>query len=492
MNPIRNTRSGPSLLVNLPLVKVSTTPFFVMPPGLLSLAAYLRQNGEAAALLDLCVSRPYEKGPAQADAVALEVFEQRLVAERPVLVGVSLMASGQFRMGREICRRTKAHFPGVLTVVGGAHVSQFPREILEHCPEIDFVVIGEGEVQLLALARLARTGKMPARWPDGLARRGNDGEIQVSPKQSYLMDMDALPWPAYDLVDFEDYRHDTSTWHNPYHIDFGVRVPVITSRGCPYGCNFCSVAACMGLRHRPKSAGRVADELQMLHETYGVRTFAFFDANFAQDPGRVIALCNEILKRKLRLTLDLPTGLPFNATTPEMVDALAGAGLIRTCVSVESGDDHIRNHVMGKKIQEEDMFAVVAAIRQYPQIFLVTDYVLGMPEDTRESVEASCQLMERLDTDDITLSLATPYPGTRMYEQCVRDNLFLPDVDRSRLWEADWYTHSNVNRFTIKPYNLELTDLMAFRDRILSFRTVKKSAYQARMKERFEVTAGRP
>lgn len=481
---IRSVSSGPALLVNLPLVKVSTTSFFVMPPSLLSLAAYLRQHGEPAGVLDLCVLRP--KNGSDPDATALQAFEERVIAEPPSLVGVSVMAAGQFRFAREVCRRAKARFPYCVTVAGGAHVSQFPREILEHCHEIDFVVTGEGEPQLLALTRLAREGVSPTTWPDGLARRNGGGTIEISPKHSYLSDLDALPLPAYDLVRFEDYRHDTSTWHNPYHIDFGVRVPVITSRGCPYGCNFCSVAACMGLRHRPRSAMRVADELQMLHETYGVRTIAFFDANFAQDPARVITLCDEILKRKLQLTLDLPTGLPFTAATPEMVDALAQAGLIRTCVSVESGDAHIRNEVMGKNIEEDDMFAVIAAVRRHPQIFLVTDYVLGMPEDTPETVEASCRLIERLDTDDITLSLATPYPGTRMYEQCVRDNLFLPAVDRSRLWEADWYSHANVSRFAIKPYKLDLEQLTEFRDRILSFRAVKRRAYDARMKEFFD------
>jgi anaerobic magnesium-protoporphyrin IX monomethyl ester cyclase len=487
MTNLLSVSRSPSLLVNLPLVKVSTTPFFVMPPSLLSLAAYLRQNGEPASVLDLCVSRPHERNPADSDAVALQRFEKRLLAERPALVGVSVMAAGQFKLARELCRRAKEHFPSCITVVGGAHVSQFPREILEHCPEVDFVVIGEGEPQLLALARFARTSANPHSWPDGLAQRGSGGEIEVSPKRSYVKDVDALPWPAYDLVCFDDYRHDTSTWHNPYHIDLGVRVPVITSRGCPYGCNFCSVAASMGLRHRPRSAARVADELQMLHEKHGVRYFAFFDANFAQDPLRVIALCNEILKRNLRLTLDLPTGLPFNAATPEMVDALAAAGLIRTCVSVESGDAHIRNEVMGKNIEEDDMFAVVAAVRRHPQIFLVTDYVLGMPEDTEESLEASCELIERLDTDDIALCLATPYPGTRLYEQCVRDDLFLPGIDRSRLWEADWYCHNNLNRFVIKPYQLNLETLTAYRDRILAFRASKRRSYRNRMQDRFEV-----
>jgi radical SAM superfamily enzyme YgiQ (UPF0313 family) len=480
-------KSGLSLLVNLPLAKVSTTPFFVMPPGLLSLAAYLREHDEPAALLDLCTARPWEKNPDDPDDATLETFEAELKSAQPTLVGVSVMAAGQFKLAREVCRRAKLLKPDVVTVVGGAHVSQFPREILTHCPEVDFVVIGEGEVQLLEIARFVRTSGASARWPDGLGWRTAGGGIEVSSKRCYIKEPNSLPWPAYDLVRFSDYRHDMSSWHNPYGIDFGVRVPVITSRGCPYNCSFCSVAACMGLQYRPLSAARVVDELQMLYEKYGARYIAFFDANFAQDNARVIAICEEIRKRNLRLTLDLPTGLPINGLAKEMIDALAAVGLIRTCISVETGDAYIRNEVMGKHIAEDDIFEVVAALRRHPQIFLVTDYVLGMPEDTEESLETSWALIEHLDTDDIALCLATPYPGTRLYEQCVRDSLFQPGIDRTRLWESDWYTHNNVNQFTIKPYRLGMEALTGYRDRILELRTSKLQSYHHRMKERFGI-----
>jgi magnesium-protoporphyrin IX monomethyl ester (oxidative) cyclase len=397
------------------------------------------------------------------------------------------MVAGQFDLARRICGLAKAMFPGTVTAVGGAHVSQFSRQILENCPEMDFVATGEGELQVVALARFARTRTAPARWPDGLAYRGGDGEVVVSSRKSFVENLDELPQAAYDLVRFEDYRHDTSTWHNPYGVDLGVRVPVITSRGCPYGCSFCSVQGSMGRRHRPRSATNVANELQMLYERHGSRYFAIFDANFAQDPRRVISLCAEIERRRLRIHLDLPTGLPISRATEDMIDALSGAGLIRTCISVESGDEHIRNDVMGKHVDDRDIFRVVGAIRRHPHIFLLTDFVLGMPEDTAESVEASCELIRRLDTDDICLSLATPYPGTSLYEQCVRDDLFLPDIALDRLWESDSFAHTNVNRFTIRTYALDVSQLGVYRDRILALRQEKLSAYRTRMRDRFGV-----
>lgn len=471
-----------TLLVNLPLADVSTTPFFVMPPGLLAIAAYLREKGEAVACVDLNVLQR-KQSAGQTTPTMEDLFKEA----QPALVGASVMAAGQFAPARRLCQQAKQVVPNVLTAVGGAHVSQFPREILAHCPEIDFVVLGEGEEQAHACARYARTRQPPAAWPDGLAYRDRDGAITVLPKTGYIADVDRLPWPAYDLVNFDDYRHDTRTWHNPYQVDLSLRVPIITSRGCPYLCSFCSVATCMGRRYRPMTAAHVVDMMQMLYEKHGVRYFGVFDANFAQQPTRVRDICQEIIRRNLDLLLDLPTGLPISAAALPMIDALAQAGLIRTCISVETGDDFIRNKVMCKGVARAEIFQVVAALRRYPQIFLLTDFVIGMPEDTRQTLDASCRLIEDLDTDDITLSLATPYPGTKLFEQSVRDGLFLPGIDYHHLYDADWYSHINLNRFCIKPYHLDLETLSEYRGRILALRKQKMAAYMQRMKTHFGV-----
>ena len=477
-------KSDNNLLINLCLSDLSTTSFYVMPPGLLSLAAYLQENSLSTDLLDFNIIK--KKKAVNTTSLLMSMFESYLAANRPCLVGTSVMVAGQFKLAREVSKATKMFSPNTLTVVGGAHVSQFPREILENCPEIDFVVMGEGESQLLACAHFARSKELPSVWPDGMAYRDN-GKIVVQPKSSYIESTDSLPFPAYDLVEFDDYLLDTSTWHNPYQVDFGVRVPIITSRGCPNLCNFCSVAKCMGLSYRPISSAKVVDMMQMLHEQNDVRYFAIFDANFAQDPHRVIEICNEISRRNLKFYIDLPTGLPINTKARELIDALAEVGLIRTCFSVETGDASIRNNVMIKNVEQDEIFKVVEAVRRHPQIFLLSDFVMGMPEDTVETLEASCDLIANLDTDDITLSIATPYPGTELYRQCVRENLFVHEVEKEKLWMADWFTHANINTFTIKPYELSIKTLCDYRDRIIAERYIKIALYHKRIKKVFNI-----
>lgn len=473
------------LLVNFSLASVSTTPFYVMPVGLLSISAYLKNKGLKVDFLDFNVLK--KNNGNCSDSVLLSLFEKYVYDNTPILVGASVMVAGQFSLALELFKNLKLKFPDIVTVVGGAHVSQFPEVVLENCKDIDFVVIGEGELQSLVCVEFSVNKKLPDLLPDGLAYRLNDGSVKVIPKSLYVTDINELPYPDYDILNFSDYIHDTKTWHNPFKIDFGVRVPVITSRGCPHLCNFCSVAKCMGQVYRPLSAEKVVDMFQMLIEKYGVRYFAIFDANFAHDYRRVIDICNIIRNRNLKFNLDLPTGLPINSAAKEIVDALASVGLIRTCISVESGDVIIRNSIMKKNVEQDDIFNVVSTIRRYPQIFLLTDFVLGMPEDTKESLEASCNLIDKLDTDDIALSIATPYPGTKLYQQCEKDNLFLFDISKEKIWNSQWYTHANLNKFFIKPYNLNLDELQYYRDKVLALRNPKIIFYQKRMKEVFNI-----
>jgi radical SAM superfamily enzyme YgiQ (UPF0313 family) len=453
------------LLVNPSLAGISSTSFFVMPPGILCLAAYMREHGYDVDILDINVT-----------GTVLSVITNLLKKDYSI-VGVSLMVAGQLGQAREILKVAKRFH--ITTVVGGAHASQFPVELLTNCTEIDFVVIGEGEEQLLGLAE---TGKAVP----GIAYR-KYGSIVTKSKMNYIADLDSLPMPAYDLVKFSDYIMDTTTWHNPYKIDFGVRVPLITSRGCPNLCNFCSVSKCMGQTYRPMSATKVVDMIQELYETRGVHYFAFFDANFTQEPLRVIDICNQIAQRKIHIQIDLPTGFPINVYSEEMIHALVGVGLIRTGISIESGDSFIRNIVMKKNVEQELIFKVVDLIRQYPQVFFLSDIVIGMPEDTKETLEATYQVLSQLDVDEIVICIATPYAGTSLYDQCLAENLFFFDVSPNDFWCADWFSHHETDRFSIKPYSLLLGELIEFRNRFKELQTVKNAKYRKRMLETFGI-----
>jgi radical SAM superfamily enzyme YgiQ (UPF0313 family) len=243
----------------------------------------------------------------------------------------------------------------------------------------------------------------------------------------------------------------------------------------------------MGLPHRALRPEKVVTIMETIQKNTGSSYFAIYDANFTEDPKRVISICNEIAKRNLKFILDLPTGFPINAFATEMIDALVSVGLIRTGVSVESGDDYIRNQVMKKNIKRDDIFTVIDYVRKYKHVFFLADIVIGMPEDTLESLEASLNIIRKLDVDDIVLSIATPYPGTPLYAQCIENNLFFSEIDKNRLWNATWYSHDNLDKFVIKPYSIDIDTLIEYKNKILQERDKKVQSYHKRMKDLFNV-----
>jgi radical SAM superfamily enzyme YgiQ (UPF0313 family) len=430
-----------TLLINLKTSEIASTLNFTMPIGILSLASYLETNNEEVEILDLNVN----------DDLLIPYIERKYK-----FIGISIMISAQFNKAYEIVKLIKILSPETKIIIGGTHITQFKNDIEKNCKEIDFVIAGEGEQQLLNIVRDEN-------------------------KDIYFIEDENLPIPAYHKIDFKDYKRDTTNWNNPYSTDLSIRVPIITSRGCPNQCNFCSLIKHMGNKYRPMSINKAVDMLEYLNRDFGATYFAIYDANFMVQTKRVIEIANEIVKRNLKIYLDLPTGLPINDKTKDIVDALVQAGLIRTTLSIESGNEYVRNTIMKKKSKQTDIFSAIESIRKYPQIYLLTDFVIGMPEETIESLQSTYNLLLDLDTDDITISIATPYPNTKLYDQCIKDNLFLPDIKIDELYKSSEFCHANLKRFNIRPYNLSIQELIKYRDKFIELKKVKLENYKNRI-----------
>jgi radical SAM superfamily enzyme YgiQ (UPF0313 family) len=226
----------------------------------------------------------------------------------------------------------------------------------------------------------------------------------------------------------------------------------------------------MGYKYRAMNPSKVVDMFQWLNDR-GVIYFAVYDANFSQSVKRIIEICNEIKRRNLRIYLDIPAGLPVNVSTSEMIDALASVGLIRTKIAVETPDDTIRNKAMNKRVTREQIYKSIELIHKYKQIFLTADFIIGMPEETEQSLKKTVEFIKSLDIDDIGINIATPYPGTKLWDQCLRDKLFI--IKPGTLWNDPEYSHTNINRFTIKPYNCNTEVLKQYIDQMIEIKNAK-------------------
>lgn len=449
------------LLVNPPIPLSYYNEEFYLPSGLLYLAAVLRDRGHSVQLLDMRTFRL--KGRVDPLAYCEEALLQSMGAFQPDLLGFGCLFSGNFLHVLRFSRRCKALHPEVPIMVGGIHVTIHVREILKHCPDVDYLFLGEAEESIVQFVDAVNVRASCLKSIPGLAYREGDTH-HVKPRKHYIQNIDSIPFPAYDLVRMEDYYVNTADWYNPRGLSFDTSIPIVSSRSCPQRCTFCSMFTVMGPRWRARSAVNVVDEIQWVMETYGQTHFSFMDDNFTFDKTRTLAICNEILKRGLKIQFETPNGVSLKTLVPEVLEALVRAGLVRVSLAIESGSDFIRNRIMRKNLKREQILAVIDDTKKYPELYVKAFFILGMPEETLETLEETYRMIERIEVDRIYLQNLIPFPGTAVFEQARHDGL-LVDVDTEHLYRDDGMFSTNWERFFIKPYQLELDQLLAFRRR---------------------------
>ncbi len=444
-----------------------------MPMALIHLAGALRGRFRVE-LLDLNLLGLWKLPPEEAEAVVEAAVREKIAAAaRPLMVGLSCLFSIQMEQVVSLARLVKRLDSGVFVAAGGIHPTIYSRDIIEHCPQIDFVLQGEGEENTLALA-LALAGDGSAGDIDGLTFRGAGGRVLENPKTSYIEDVDSIAPPAYDLLDFAAYRPDTSAWHNPKGHDIGTPAPLLTSRSCPGRCNFCSLHRAMGPKFRRRSAVSVLDEMEYLYHEKHVRYFEVLDDNLTVDKKRVLEICRGIKTRGLDIQMRVG-GFAINTLDGEIVEALAGAGLVWGSLAIESGSEYIRNQVMGKNLSTARIKEIVKIFKQYPEVICTALFIIGMPEDTPETLRATYDLIDELDMDQIYVSHLLPIPGTRVYEQCLAEGLMRDPGEHA--WNSGVVRHFYRNsNFFVKPRNMSLEELADFAARLEELLERKKSA----------------
>ena len=434
------------------------------PLSLLAVAAVLRDAGYKPVILDLNLLNPSENIDVN-DYCESYVLDK--IAEiNPFLVGMNCFTAARFAFIRRLADSIKKKQPGLPIVIGGMHPTLFYHDILKHCLSIDAIVLGEGERQVVALAEVYSGGTIKTngsfRDIDALAFRDCDGQIVCNPRNNYIQDIDSLPILAWDLLHFEDYYADHSSWHNPRGLKINMSVPIYTSRSCPFDCNFCSSHNLMGRGLRLRSPFRVVDEMEMLYNTYGQNYFGFIDDNLVLRKQHILAICNEIIRRGMIIQFESSVGFHINSLDEEIIDAMVQAGCAYFILPIEHGNDGIRNEIIGKRLSRDKILEVVAICKRH-NVLTGTSCIMGFPEDTKETLNDTLRLLNELKLDIANVQNIIPFPGTKIFDQAVRERLFFDDIDLDSLWKANWIMDAKEKHFYIKPYDMSLDELMDFR-----------------------------
>ncbi len=355
--------------------------------GLLTLGAYLRGAGIDVAMADLTFER---------DA---RPVERALRSFRPDLVGVHTKTLTHDR-AVEVAQLARA--AGVPSVAGGPDSAT--RTGLYLAEGFDAVVPAEGEPTLVDLAHRARAGA-PLSGVPGAVTAGPQGPIRGGPRP-FLRDLDQLPLPAWDLVDMGRYL---GAWERATGER---RAAVLTSRGCPFDCSWCSKPT-FGRSFRQQSPERVLAELRALKERYRVNYVRFCDDVFGIHRPWIQRLLDGMLEEQLGLRFECLARVDL--LKPDLLAKMRAAGLARVYVGVESGSQKMLDLMnRGTTLAQVERTAQAlrdAGVRQF--WFLM----LGYPGETAEDIEATLQLFRRFSPEEYSVSIAVPIPGTRFHEK---------------------------------------------------------------------------
>ncbi len=437
-----------------------------LPSGaLLCLASVLREAGHEPILLDLNNRVVHtQENPSQ---YCVSKILETLDIEKPGLVGISFLFSGFIDAARKYAKAIKKAMPEIKIITGGIHATTYPKQILTHCSEFDYIALGEGEVQIVKVAEaLERNDTSDFNQIKSFAYRDEQGVVHINEAREWI-DYASLPMQAWDMVNFSDFEMDLSHYSNFKGHKIKNVVPVISERGCPYKCTFCDMYVVQGRKLRRRNVQKFVDELEFLVNECGQRFFTFMDDNLTVDNKHIMGICQEIIKRHLDIQFTTSGGLGMNSLRTDVIDAMVEAGMTSALLAPEHGSDYIRNDVIKKGLDRKTIFKVVEDLKKH-RVSLAGNWIMGFPEDTNETLQEMQDMIDDLQLDRNWVGTIIPFPGTPIFEQCVRDNLFIEDIDIENLWQVPMRAHQSGS--VIKPYNMSIEELQVWREKFINIR----------------------
>jgi anaerobic magnesium-protoporphyrin IX monomethyl ester cyclase len=458
------------LLIAPPLKVAKEMEEFVkvsFPIGLAYIASMLEKNKVKVSILD-CLAEGWDIKKIEGDYIRIGLPEEEIIKrirnESPDLCGISSMFSSQKDEPHEIAKIVKQEFPKIKIVMGGPHVSGNPKDVLED-KNVDFAVIGEGEETML---NLIKNINKPEKVK-GLAYK-TSGKIKINPSAKFIEDIDKIPFPAYHLLNMEKYfQAGEEGMSARRHVGESPRwATIITSRGCPFDCVFCSIHNTMGYKWRPRSAKNVVDEVEFLYKKYKIKTFFFEDDNFSLNQARAKEILKEILKRKLKISWQAPNGIRADMIDDELLSLMKKTNCTRIRIAIEHGDQKFLNEVVGKRLDLEKLKEVVKKIREN-KMDIDGFFILGIPGETEQTIRKSINFAKELSSYGMNpiIGMAIPLPGTKMYKICEENNYFTKEKLTSRDYQLAYSKEPVINTPTMSAYRLKRWYFRSFKETLI-------------------------
>jgi len=380
------------------------------PVGLALIASVLEREGYQATVLD-------------ANAMSLQPKDVNPMVTGADVVGLTAMTP-TISTAMSIAHHLKQANPDLTIILGGAHATLLPDETLATTPEIDVIVRGEGEETIIELLQ-ALEDKQPLDNISGISYRAN-GKVLSTATRTTNIDMDSLPFPAYHLLPWQRYKP-----HPPH----GLASPfaaIVTSRGCPYHCAYCSKPV-FGSKFRAQSPERVVEEVAYLQEKFGVKEVAFYDDVFTLDKKRAHAIAEAIIRKGIKIFWTCEARV--NLVDKDLLRHMKRAGCYAIAYGIESASPEILK-TLHKDITLEQVEEAVRSSRE-AGLQTIGYLMLGSPGETPETIRQTIEFAKKLKIDFAQFSVTTPFPATELY------NLYMQERQNEIPWESFVYAGSD-------------------------------------------------
>ncbi|HEY6872243.1 MAG TPA: radical SAM protein [Geobacteraceae bacterium] len=362
------------------------------PLGVLYLAAVLEGAGYAVDLID------YQLFPIERQGKDLFDLDEvcAYFGEPADIIGLSCMVN-LLPFTILVAERLKSLYPAKTIILGGVGPFGVEERILEEFAWIDIVARGEGETTILQLMQSLTSGKAPAEVR-GISWRSPAGTVVRNPEQPRIEDLDSIPFPAYHLVNMAYYQ----------------AFNVVTTRGCPYGCRFCSVAPIWGHHASFRSHKNILAEIRLLHEKYGVRQILFQDEFFYSSEEKILDFCRKLAEAAMPVTWKCYGRA--NLVTEKAMARMAETGCVQLRFGIESGSARVLDRVVKGFHFKDALRAVTAAVRIFDSV--ETFFIWGFPfEDMEDFYQTVLQMTRfRQIGARILPSLLSMMPQTAIYK----------------------------------------------------------------------------
>lgn len=420
------------LLIKPPLTSSLNMHMPVSEPlGLMYLAGFLRAYKKDVYILDASIGEEFlDNDGVYRHGLSDAKLKEYVEKISPDIVGINCMFTIHSKGSHDVARVVKEISRDIPVIFGGAHTSALPELVLKDC-NVDIVVKGEGELTLLELAN-SMERKKPLIDVDGTVVRAN-GTIKYNKPRPFIKDLDLIPFPARDMLDMWPY------WTEKYQIEHSLSPPratIVTSRGCPYNCNYCSIHSLWAHKYRTRSPQNVIEEIEYLKKAYGIREIAFMDDNISFDKKRMEDLVDILISKNVNIRWSTPNGIAIWTLDEQIIEKAKRSGCYKLTFGIETGSSKTQKFIRKSYIDLERTKQLIKYCNSIG-LWTLASFVLGFPYETKRDIEQTIEYSIDCDIDMASYFIATPYPGTELYEIYKKEGLLSDsESDNILTWTA--------------------------------------------------------